>query len=306
VIVNLVSRDNGVGLTTDMDLLEGILTAAGHDVARVDWRTSRMRPCAVAIFIELFNQRLLRYADATVGIFNLEWFLPQWRRYLRYIDQIWAKSREAVDQFAAWELPAIHTGFAGRDFYDPEVPRGLRCLHMQGKSVYKGTPTVLEAWRRNPDLPPLTIVTHMRASAAPGVRVVGRLPLDELRYEMNRATIHVCPSINEGWGHYIVEGLSTGASVVTTDASPMNEHVRPDYGFLVPCEDRPIRDRARRSYGVFIEHVVTADKLAAAVRAAAALTVDERERREARARRYVLDGNAAFAARAVELLERLS
>jgi hypothetical protein len=306
VIVNLVSRDNGVGLTTDMDLLEGILTAAGHDVARVDWRISRMRSCAVAIFIELFNQRLLRYADATVGIFNLEWFLPQWRSGLRHIDQIWAKSREAVNQFAAWGLPAIHTGFAARDFYDPEVSRGLRCLHVQGKSIYKGTPTVLEAWRRNPDLPPLTIVTQVPTSAPSGVRVVGRLPIDELRYEMNRAAIHVCPSINEGWGHYIVEGLSTGATVVTTDASPMNEHVRPDYGFLVPCDDRPIRGRTRRSYSVFVEHVVTADKLAAAVRDAAALSVDEREKREACARRYVLDGNAAFAARAVELVGRLA
>ncbi len=39
----------------------------------------------------------------------------------------------------------------------------------------------------------------------------------------------------EGFGHYIVEALSTGAIVVTTDGAPMNELVTPKSGFLVNC-----------------------------------------------------------------------
>jgi len=43
----------------------------------------------------------------------------------------------------------------------------------------------------------------------------------------------VIPSQAEGYGHVIGEGMSCGAVVVTTDAAPMNELVRPDRGVLV-------------------------------------------------------------------------
>lgn len=296
--VNLVSWDNGVGLTVDMRLLERVFGDAGHDVVRVRYTASAMRWCDVAVFLELFNPDLMRYAAATVGVFNLEWFMPAWKPWLPRITQLWAKSRAAAEQYRAWGLDSVLTGFASRDMHDPAVPRGLSCVHLRGRSSLKGTPAVVEAWRRHNDLPPLTIISTIPLSAPSGVRVLPRLSDDDLVRELNTAEIHVCPSSYEGWGHGIREGMSTGGVVVTTDASPMNEHVRREWGFLVPAM------QGERHYEGG-QHTVDSDALADGVRAAAALDSDARRRMGGLAREHVAGSNEQFRRTALEQLKQL-
>ena len=297
--VNLVSRDNGVGLTHDMGLLEGILIPAGHQTLRVDWRSPSMPKCDVAIFLELFNPNLARYARGMVGIFNLEWFLPRWRPYLPRFKQLWAKSREAEGVYQRLGLRNHrYTGFLTRDLYDPTVPRELRVFHLAGHSKLKNTEAAIKAWQDHPGMPPLTIVSNNDYTVPPGVTLLGRQTDGRIKQLMNSHQIHLCPSRTEGWGHYITEGLSTGAVVLTTDASPMNEHVHPNGMALIPPASSVPRGRVA-------EHTVSPKAIAAAVEWAASLSDTERGRIDQQARTHTAARNAAFTETALSLLRRI-
>lgn len=297
--INLISRDNGIGLSTDMDLLDSMLTGAGYDVQRVPWQDTQMRRCDVAMFLELFNPRLVRFARHTVGIFNLEWFDSRWQSHLHRFTQLWAKSSDAHATYQRLGLRSHLTGFLSRELYEPGVERTPTCLHLKGHSGLKNTRAVLDAWAANPDLPPLTIIAQQQIPhPPPGVTVLGHLPFSDIVTHLNRHQIHVCPSRAEGWGHYITEGLSAGAAVITTNAAPMNEHVSSDWGWLLPST-------GQRKRSLAIEHDVSPDHIATAVREAAEMTADEREVLAKAARDHVAHRNEQFRQTAIDLLRRL-
>jgi hypothetical protein len=298
--VALVSRDNGVGLTCDMKLLDGILTEAGYRVSWVDWKESSMPRHDIAIFLELWNPRLMYYADKTVGIFNIEWFQRQWTIGLHACSQLWTKSQEAQQIFSR-QLglrKSVYTGFMSRDMCDPDVPRELAAVHLRGKSTLKGTSAVLEAWATTPNLPPLTVISSDHIDVPAGVRLLNRLDEDQLIRELNRATIHVCPSETEGWGHYIAEGMSVGGVVVTTNASPMSEHITTDIGMLIP----PV---AKSRHGLATAWRVNASGIARAVLAVADMAPGQRADMGTRACARFHTRNDAFKARALQLLAEL-
>lgn len=294
--ITLVSRNNGVGLTTDMALLTELFTQAGHRVHRVDWRVPRIARCDVVIFLELFNANLMRFGRKSIGIFNPEWFLGQWRPWIGNLSQVWAKSTSAVDIFTPMNRRTYYTGFLSRDLYDSEVPRQVRVLHMQGHSQDKNTERVLEAWSMFPDLPPLTLLTHKGTAVPKGVVRLSRIPENRLRVVLNEHDIHLCPSKVEGWGHYISEAISTGAYTITTDMSPMNEHVTPRWGALVkPSNIEP------RGFTQACD--VHAKDLADAVRSAAEIHPERRVVMRNAAREHMRKRNADFSATALRLLE---
>lgn len=294
--VTLASRDNGVGLSVDMELLADLFAEAGHDVTKVDWRAPKIEPCDVLIFLELMSPHLMRYARKTIGIFNPEWFLPRWKVHAFRLDQIWAKSQSGLDAFSRINPRTNLTGFLGKDRFDPGVPRRKKALHVQGHSQDKNTERVIEAWTRNKDLPPLTIVGQAALRVPPWVRHYKRVPDAQMTALMNEHDIHVCPSKVEGWGHYITEALSVGAHVITVDASPMNEHVQPEWGTLVPPS-------AKSPRGITVAWDVAAGVLAEAVRRAALVEEAERARMRTAAQEHLRTRNTEFEMVALKLLE---
>jgi hypothetical protein len=300
--IALLSRDNGVGLSLDAGLLTRLFTSAGHEVVFRDWREKEMPRVDVAFHLELVNKTLAQCADRNIALLNLEWYPSEWLRFLPAFDQIWAKSGYALRFCRSRGGKNVQlTGFMGLDLYDPSVKRELRCMHLRGKSAMKGTEQVIEAWRKNTDLPPLTVISkepvHVPDSLRERVTVVDA-PSDEERSRlMNEATIHVCPSIAEGWGHYITEAMSVGAVVVTTDASPMNEHIRPEWGYLVGVTKTASHHQAVLTY--------TSPKLIAeGVRRAAELTEERRHQVGMAARAQFLKRNAEFEEVALRLVEQ--
>lgn len=62
-----------------------------------------------------------------------------------------------------------------------------------------------------------------------------RLPEEKLYRLQYMSGVHVCPSREEGFGHYINEARALGALVMTTDMPPMNELVNGTFGILIGC-----------------------------------------------------------------------
>lgn len=191
------------------------------------------------IFLERVTARWLRRARRYLLIPNQERYPERLVPLLRSIDHILCKSRHAVEIFAK-RHPSVHyLGFTSEDRALPDSrPDYARFFHLAGGSSLKGTAALLEAWRRHPEWPELTIIQHSRQASQtvpPNVNLITRyLPDTDLRALQNSCGIHLCPSLSEGWGHYIVEGMSCSAVVLATNGPPMNELVQPDRGVLVP------------------------------------------------------------------------
>lgn len=266
--MRLIGKDNGIGLSRDFELLAEALQAAGCRLteercqrrerrrrrALHTWVAARMRRLLrrggraalaarwdVNVMLEHIWPQFLHQAHANVLVPNPEWFDGRDRSLLDAVDRIWVKSRVAERVFTALGSTPRVIGFDSEDRYQPQIARRREFLHLAGRSALKGTERLLALWRHHPGWPLLTVIEdlHMPDKSAllagcDNIRYQrGYLADASLRELQNAHQFHVCPSEAEGWGHYIVEAMSVGALVVTTDAPPMNELVTPERGMLL-------------------------------------------------------------------------
>jgi hypothetical protein len=304
---NLITDlDNDVGLATDRELLGGFLRDLWHEVTEVDWRSNvePAEPADVNFFIEKFNPKWLRRARHNIGIFNLEWFSSDWMIYLHDLTQIWTKSAAAHEWFMDHGCDNAHfTGFLSRNTFRYDVHKRRAALHIAGRSNAKGTQAVLRAyWNAHTAgvlLPVLTIVSKLPIDPLPP-RVArfgwtSRLGLDAM---INCHRFHLCPSEVEGWGHYITEATACGGIVITTDASPMNEHVLPTFGRLL----QP-RLTAETVFGR--RWTVEPQAIVAALQELSSLSDDTLDVMGTKARNWNHQRNRSFAVTVGDLLNKL-
>jgi glycosyltransferase involved in cell wall biosynthesis len=202
--------------------------------------------------------------------------------------------------------PAI--GFTAHDRGDESLAASgpLRALHLAGRSEHKGTRQVLEAWRRHPEWPERTVVRRpldrdsvLELPSMPNVRyITERLNDAEVLALQRQRSFHVLPSEVEGYGQALVEGLSVGAVVVTTDAPPMNDIVAADRGILVAAH-RGESIRLGRSYRVDV------DALEAAVADALNWSVERRSALGAAARAWFVANDRRFRQHFPQVLREL-
>ena len=244
--VNIIARTNGVGLDRDVDLVHRCLTDAGHEVTVSHCRgISLFRAILpgkpqfdVNIFLERIFPRWFKVAKKNLIIPNQERFPERHIPRLKKIDTTLCKSRHAEDIFST-HGDTQYIGFTSKDMLDESVQKDYQSfLHLAGRSTLKGTETILKLWGKNPAWPTLTLIQckeNTPATVPDNVRLITDYVTDEeLKQHLNTHGIHLCTSLSEGWGHYIVEAMSCRAVVVTTDAPPMNELITPTRGVPVP------------------------------------------------------------------------
>lgn len=245
--INIIARTNGVGLDRDVDLIHRALSEAEYQVTVshcrgiAPWR--RFLPGKkrfdTNIFLERVFPRWLGTANNNLLIPNQERFPERHLTRLKHIDHILCKSRHAEAIFCQLGFPATFISFTSEDLLDRNnTPDYQSFFHLAGRSTLKGTETILKLWKKHPEWPQLTIV-QCKENAPEQVPanvnlITDYIPHEEIKQHLNRHGIHLCTSQSEGWGHYIVEAMSCGAVVVTTDAPPMNELITPARGIPVP------------------------------------------------------------------------
>ncbi len=294
----ILGRINGAGLDRDAALLAAALKAAGVETRCPPWKDPRT----------IFDTSLR--ADAAVHLERVApwWWkhkaalhilIPNQERYplrllgkLKRIDQVWCKTRHAEEIFAKHHPDVRYIGFTSEDrLLEPITPDYGKFLHLAGRSTFKNTALVLELWQNHPEWPQLTLIQH--PDNAPdkvpaNVDLISRhLPDDELRELQNSHGIHLCPSISEGWGHYIAEAMSCCTVVVTTDAPPMNELVTAERGVLVSHHRSEPRHLGRNFF-------VDPAALEAAIQSLVAMPHDEAACLGRKARTWYLENHGRF------------
>ena len=243
----IVARSNEYGMRRDCEILAGAIGRPGGVIRTVhsrergflDWLLRR-KIAEHVLFIERIFP-LWRTAAAK------RWLIPNQERFPRrhlhrlpHVSCVLAKTRHAQHIFSSLGAETVLLGFTSEDCLDPAVEKDWNgFLHMAGANTLKGTEELVALWRKHPEWPELVLVQsrrHAPRDIPANVRLLsGYLTRQQLRDIQNRCGVHLCPSRSEGWGHYIVEAMSVGAVVLTTDAPPMNEHITPECGILVPA-----------------------------------------------------------------------
>jgi glycosyltransferase involved in cell wall biosynthesis len=203
---------------------------------------------------------------------NIEMFELTAAHYWR-VDVVLCKTQECYDRVTQWyqqegsprdpkvfytkHTSSDQTQFArkrlGEDAIKPKDFADIKFLHTAGTSSAKGTQQLLECWVLVPGLPPLDVYIDnkpfdllfqpkfrrmLKYSRSPVDLHVGLVERSAFTKMTAEAAFFMCPSTSEGYGHYINQARASGAVVVTTDLSPMNELITNETGVLIPVERR--------------------------------------------------------------------
>jgi hypothetical protein len=251
--VRLLFRDAGYGLTRDAQVIVSALKDCTRINARIDDRSNGS--VAANIFLEIIDPQWLESAKTNILIPNPEWLRPDTRNQLGRMDYVLCKTRDAERIFRSIGCRTHYCGFSGtaRIIENSQMHYG-EFLHLGGQSPNKGTQPLIDCWSRRPDWPMLRAFRHNKNFVVP---IGGNidlspqyLPDGELRLLQNGCGVHLCPSQAEGYGHTIIEGMSVGAVVITTNAPPMNEIVALDRGLLVETTSRAVPVMAGMKYEI--------------------------------------------------------
>ena len=289
-----------MGLDRDVDLIHGALTAAGYDVTVSHCRSiSALRclfpgkpRCDANIFLERVFPRWFGTANTNLLIPNQERFPHRHLKHLKQIDHILCKSRHAEKIFTQLGHSTHFIGFTSTDLFDGSLlPDYQSFFHLAGRSTLKGTETILKLWEKHPEWPDLTLVQCQENAPenVPGnVKLItDYIPHEEIKRHLNTHGIHLCTSLSEGWGHYIVEAMSCRAVVVTTDAPPMNELITPARGIPVPFDHSEPRHLG-------INFHIDASKLESNIQELLLMTEEKKKDYGVRARAWFEENNTSF------------
>lgn len=336
--INIIAEANQAGMGRNVPLLREILEPAGHRISvhhnnppegvggqvkrltlagkrRAMMLKQRIESAVpgkesshaydVNLFLEAVGDAWFPLARRNVLVPNQEWLFTAWLPSLPKIDLVLCKTHYAQRVFADLGCRSEFMGFTSVDrrLNPSHRPDYRKCLHVAGKSMQKGTRTLLEVWRRHPEWPVIDVVARRGQAdglAAENIRVhADFIAEDDLQRMQNEAGLQFFPSEAEGFGHSLVEPMGCHAVVLTTDGPPMNEMITPERGELA-------KYRASAPQNLGSNYYVDPDDLERKIAGLLAMSEAELRARGDRARAWFEANDAAFRHRVVELFTAIA
>lgn len=195
----------------------------------------------VSIHLETIAFKNLFTSKKNILLPNQELFDRRQFVYMPFIDQVWCKSKLALNIFTELGYNSIYTGFYTELNYQPQYPKKNNSFFTRiGMTPYRGAEKLARIWEKHPEWPTLKMVipTSMKpAINANNVEFIAPLQNTKDFYLLAESTkFHIYLTEAEGFGHSIVESLSYGAITLITDAAPMNEYADEKSAIMIPAD----------------------------------------------------------------------
>ncbi len=267
--IRIIAPAGSVGTDTDAQIYHQLLPDSY--IIYVDETNLGSHPEAgKTVSINLYVEHCLGTSGGDHQVFPAKenWLMVNhemlsWSPFLHQVDVFLCKTQHSFDLLQ--DLKNSHS-LKGKIVYTKHTSKDLKTdlpkdwnlfVHFAGKSWLKQTDSVLRAWIDNKGFPeynyPRLVVSCRgrcltdgvsrllndfdktgRHKKYPNIQVRSFIPDKEYSHLQRTAGVYLCPSLTEGYGHYLNEGRSAGALVVTVDGPPMNELVTPENGILIP------------------------------------------------------------------------
>ena len=239
--INLIGNFGSKGLMQDAMILRGLLTNAHGEVQirKVHHSMPQCSDAEINIFIEVINPSLLSYAAKNIWILNTEWTYKTWIPYLKMVDEVWVKTREARDIFSKYTPNVRYIGWTSIDKVFHEKKNYHKGIVLVGKNLNRNPKPVLQAYLKiketnpvlyallpelvipyNPECIQFYFPSELQDKITPISRVLTESEYDDILRECGLA---ICTSATEGFGHAVNEAMSSGCNLILSNILPFLE-----------------------------------------------------------------------------------
>ena len=237
--INIIYNAQSTGLHQDAHLLNGILAVAlGKDIVvrHVAHYFPQCEEAEINFFIESINLSLFVYASKNILIPNPEWTYKTWKPYVNMVDDVWCKTKEAVEIFGNVGVPAKYIGWTSVDKIFVRVKDYDQAIIPVGKNAWRHPKPLVQAYMRikttDPalffKLPLVHIVHQVDLPPIPeevSLKFIShheKMPVAQYDELLQRCGLVISTSAAEGFGHAVNEAMSTGCIPML---SPISAHM---------------------------------------------------------------------------------
>lgn len=258
MLIRIIKPLQSIGYDVDCNIYKKFIEEhyPGNTVVISDSSIRLNKKDDVHIYISNAQRQLTQMAKIKIIMINHELFLhhPSELEMIKHIDFVLCRTHIGYEVAAetkkkyGLKYEIIYTKFTSM-FPTIEIKKiHNMILHSAGEHYWKQTDAVIKAWKNNSTLPMIIITCSgqcynnikeiIKNDVPANMRLYDNL-IEKERFTRlkNGCGIHLCPSIVEGYGHYINEARKVRSLIVTSNYPPMNELVSNDTGILVDCTE---------------------------------------------------------------------